>query len=83
MRDSGNDIKITVNDLTISYTDEGLDKSAVIIFIHGFPFNKSMWKQQVEAFKENYRVIAYDVRGHGTPMPGLLIFQLICLQMIL
>lgn len=76
MRDSGNDIKITVNDLTISYNDEGLDKSAVIIFIHGFPFNKSMWKQQMEALKENYRVIAYDVRGHGNSDAGTADFSI-------
>jgi 3-oxoadipate enol-lactonase len=54
----------------------------VIIFIHGFPFNKSMWNKQVEALKENYRVIAYDVAVMGTLMPGLKIFQLSFLQMI-
>lgn len=76
MRDSGDNMKINVNDLTVSYTDEGLDKSAVIIFIHGFPFNKSMWKQQVEAFKDNYRVIAYDVRGHGNSDAGTADFSI-------
>jgi 3-oxoadipate enol-lactonase len=76
MREIGNNIEITINDLTISYTDEGLDKSAVIIFIHGFPFNKSMWEQQVEAFKENCRVIAYDVRGHGDSDAGAVDFSI-------
>jgi 3-oxoadipate enol-lactonase len=68
--DAGNDIKITVNNLTVSYNDEGQDGAPVIIFIHGFPFNKSMWNKQVKAFKENYRVIAYDVRGHGDSDAG-------------
>lgn len=54
----------------VSYTDEGADDAPVIIFIHGFPFNKTMWKNQVSAFNENYRVVAYDVRGHGKSEAG-------------
>jgi len=70
MREIGSNIKITVNDLMISYNDEGKIGDPVIIFIHGFPFNKSMWNKQAEALKENYRVIAYDVRGHGNSDTG-------------
>ena len=65
MRELGNNIKIAVNDLSVSYNDEGKTGDPVIIFIHGFPFNKSMWDKQMEALKHDYRVIAYDVRGHG------------------
>jgi len=70
MRNLGNDIKMTVNDLTVSYIDEGPDEGPAIIFIHGFPFNKSMWNKQMDVLKENYRVIAYDVRGHGDSDAG-------------
>ncbi|HSW53503.1 MAG TPA: alpha/beta fold hydrolase [Ignavibacteriaceae bacterium] len=70
MRELGSNIKITVNDLSVSYNDEGKAGDPVIIFIHGFPFNKSMWDRQAEALKENYRVIAYDVRGHGNSDTG-------------
>lgn len=70
MRNSGKEIKITVKDLTICYNDEGPDQSPVIIFIHGFPFNRSMWHLQTEALKENYRVIAYDIRGFGNSDAG-------------
>ena len=70
MREIGNNIEITVNDLTVSYNDEGENGAPVIIFIHGFPFNKSMWDKQLKALKENYRVIAYDVRGHGNSDAG-------------
>lgn len=65
MREIGNNMKITVNDIAVNYNDDGEDQAPVIIFIHGFPFNKSMWDKQLKALKENYRVIAYDVRGHG------------------
>jgi 3-oxoadipate enol-lactonase len=70
MRELGNDLKMTVNDLTVSYNDDGQEGAPVIIFIHGFPFNKSMWNKQVEALKNNYRVIAYDIRGHGDSDAG-------------
>ena len=65
MRNPGKNLKMTINNLTVSYNDEGPDDAQVIIFIHGFPFNKSMWNMQVEALEDHYRVITYDVRGHG------------------
>ena len=59
-----------INNLLVSYTDKGQHGSPVIIFIHGFPFNKSMWKLQLEELKDNYRVISYDIRGHGNSDAG-------------
>lgn len=70
MRNKGNNIKMAVSNLAVSYNDEGPDDVPVIIFIHGFPFNKSMWNNQMEVLKEKYRVIAYDVRGHGDSDTG-------------
>ncbi len=60
-----NEIRIKVNNITVSYNDAGPDGAPAIIFIHGFPFNKSMWNSQIETLKTDYRVITYDVRGHG------------------
>ena len=56
---------ILVNGINFSYIEEGETEDAVIIFIHGFPFNKGTWENQIGLLKERYRVIAYDVRGHG------------------
>jgi pimeloyl-ACP methyl ester carboxylesterase len=70
MRNKGTNIKVTVKNLTISYNDEGPKGAHVVILIHGFPFNKSMWNDQMEALTENYRVIAYDVRGFGDSEAG-------------
>lgn len=70
MRYFGNNIKIFANNVAISYTDEGPDEAPVLIFIHGFPLNKSLWDKQVEVLKVNYRVIAYDIRGHGDSDAG-------------
>jgi len=65
-----------INNLLVSYTDEGQEGSSVIIFIHGFPFNKSMWNLQVEPLKDNYRLIMYDIRGHGNSDAGNEVFSI-------
>jgi len=76
MRQKGNNIKIPVNDINVSYNDEGPKKAPVIIFIHGFPLNKSMWDKQSEKLKDSYRVIAYDIRGHGDTDLGAIDFSI-------
>jgi len=45
MRYKGNN-RISVNNHNISFDDEGPDEAPVIILIHGFPFNKSMWNNR-------------------------------------
>ncbi len=35
-----------------------------IIFLHGFPFNSSMWHGQVEEFKSKHTIYTPDLRGH-------------------
>lgn len=65
MRISGEDIKMASSDYTVNYDDFGPVYAPAIIFIHGFPFTKNMWDHQLELLKSNFRVIAYDVRGHG------------------
>jgi len=64
-------VEMIVNNLIVSYTDDGPVEAPVIIFIHGFPLNKSMWDSQIEALKDEYRVIAYDIRGYGDSDAGL------------
>ncbi|MDZ4839333.1 MAG: alpha/beta hydrolase [Bacteroidota bacterium] len=51
--------------LQLYFEDHGNENAKTIIFIHGFPFDHSMWDEQVEVMSENYRVIVYDIRGHG------------------
>lgn len=70
MRNNGNSIRLNVNDLVVSYNDFGPDDAPAIIFIHGFPLNKSMWNMQLKVLKDDFRVIAYDIRGHGESDAG-------------
>jgi len=53
-----------VNDITISYHDAG-EGSTPVIFLHGFPFDKSMWIGQFDGLKSTNRIIAVDIRGFG------------------
>ena len=38
--------------------------SVPIIFIHGLGLNQSMWKPQIDFFKNN-SLVTYDLLGHG------------------
>jgi len=63
-------MKTEINGADVYYTDIG-DKSATpIVLIHGFPFNSDMWRPQIDLLKTTFRVIAYDVRGHGRSEVG-------------
>lgn len=58
------DSTVHVNGVNICYNDSG-NGHLPVIFIHGFPFDKFMWKPQVDFFKKTHRVITYDIRGFG------------------
>jgi len=66
---SGSDLFITVNGTKICYDDFGTGLEP-IIFLHGFPFDKSAWKPQIDFLKNTYRVIAIDIRGFGKSNAG-------------
>jgi 3-oxoadipate enol-lactonase len=47
----------------LSFDDVG-DGPAVVL-LHAFPLSRAMWRPQVEALQNDYRVIAPDLRGFG------------------
>ena len=61
---------MTINNRRVGYRDVGEVNAPAIVMIHGFPFNKSMWNEQMEALRGDCRVVAYDVRGHGESDAG-------------
>jgi pimeloyl-ACP methyl ester carboxylesterase len=64
--------KKVVRGIEIAYDDVGSGPSVVLL--HGYPFNRSMWREQVEELRQNHRIIVPDLRGHGesavTPGPA-------------
>jgi 3-oxoadipate enol-lactonase len=55
----------SINGIDSYFIDAGNPTAQPVVLIHGFPFSHEMWNQQIELLKKDYRVIAYDVRGHG------------------
>ena len=56
--------KIQINGAKFYFEEHGQGPEA-ILFIHSFMMNCNMYDRQVEALKDRYRVIIYDLRGHG------------------
>lgn len=53
-----------VNDIDLTYTDEGSGRPLVLL--HGHAYDRSMWDGQVATFtRQGRRVIAPDLRGFG------------------
>jgi pimeloyl-ACP methyl ester carboxylesterase len=64
--------KVSLDGITVGYTDEGSGEPLVLV--HGHPFDRSMWHPQVAHFsRQGWRVIVPDLRGYGesTVVPGL------------
>ncbi|MFE0020247.1 alpha/beta fold hydrolase [Amycolatopsis sp. NPDC059021] len=59
-----------VNGINLEYDERG--EGEPILLIHGHPFDRSMWRPQLEHFGARHRVIAPDLRGYGasTVVPG-------------
>ncbi len=49
--------------IEMAYDDVG--SGPAVVLLHGYPFNRSMWREQVELLSESHRVIAPDLRGLG------------------
>ena len=56
--------KAKVNNVEIHYNEFGNGKET-LLFSHGYLMNNSMFKGQIDEFKENFRCISSDHRGHG------------------
>ena len=55
--------KFKIDGHEMAYLD--VVQGPVIIFVHAYLMDSSMWKHQVEVLKQNYRCIIPDFWGHG------------------
>jgi pimeloyl-ACP methyl ester carboxylesterase len=57
-----------VRGIEMAYEDTG-GHGAALVLLHGFPFDRSMWRGQAESLGGEFRVVAPDLRGLGeTPL---------------
>ena len=54
---------VNVRGVEVAYDDVG--RGDVVVLLHGFLFDRSMWREQVAALSERFRFITPDLRGHG------------------
>ncbi len=59
---------VEANGIRIAYERQGQghhDEDVPMVLIHGFPYSKAMWDEQVSELTEEFDIITYDLRGHG------------------
>jgi len=54
---------LRVDEIQLAYTDAGM--GLPVVLLHGYPFNRTLWNEQVSALSNSYRVITPDLRGLG------------------
>lgn len=58
--------------IEMAYTDVGSGR--VVLLLHGFPFDKSMWKEQIDFLQDTgFRAIAPDLPGLGETVAQTLV----------
>ena len=58
-------MKTKVNGTELYYELHGSEGAPWLIFSHSLACTVRMWDPQIAAFKDRYRILAYDMRGHG------------------
>ena len=67
-------MKANIRGIDLFYDDVG--RAPAIVFLHGYPFNRSMWRAQIDFFAaRDYRCIAPDLRGLGQSVAQTLVCE--------
>jgi 3-oxoadipate enol-lactonase len=56
-------VEVNLNGIRVRYEDEGAGPA--VLLLHAFPLAGAMWREQVAALRDRYRVIVPDLRGFG------------------
>lgn len=57
--------RITSADVELTVRVSGPEDGPVVVLVHGFPDNSTVWSHVVEDLEADHRVVRYDVRGAG------------------
>ncbi len=63
-------MKLKLTDIALSYDLNLTSGLPAIVFIHGFPFSRKMWRPQMEYLAGKYSTLNLDLRGHGESEVG-------------
>jgi pimeloyl-ACP methyl ester carboxylesterase len=55
--------RIKIGPLSLNVEDRG--RGQVLLLVHGFPLDHTMWQGQIEELSSSFRIIAPDLRGFG------------------
>ena len=58
-------MRVTVNGIDLACQVDGPDDGPVLVLSHTLATSRAMWRAQVPHFAKRYRVVSYDMRGHG------------------
>ncbi|MEJ2599486.1 MAG: alpha/beta fold hydrolase [Anaerolineales bacterium] len=54
---------VTVDQLSLAYDEHG--SGIPVLWVHGYPLNRTLWKPQLEGLADIAHGLALDLRGHG------------------
>ncbi len=54
---------VSLGEFDLAVEDRGAGR--VLLLVHGFPLDHTLWRHQLDYFSNRYRVIAPDLRGFG------------------
>ncbi len=58
-------MKTSVNGIGINYEIHGSEGKPWLVLSHSLGCSIRMWDEQIAAFQDRYRILAFDTRGHG------------------
>jgi 3-oxoadipate enol-lactonase len=58
-------MKASVNGIEINYEVSGREDAPWLVLSHSLACSVRMWDPQVDAFQSKFRILNYDMRGHG------------------
>ncbi|OGP90796.1 MAG: hypothetical protein A2157_04920 [Deltaproteobacteria bacterium RBG_16_47_11] len=56
---------IKANGIRMNYELSGKKEAPVVMLCHSLGSSLGMWHPQMETLESNFRVLRYDIRGHG------------------
>lgn len=58
-------MKILANDIQINYELSGQEEASVVMLSHSLASSMVMWHPQLKSLEAHFKVLRYDMRGHG------------------